>query len=432
MQKAAGIVLMLLCVLFIAGCIGSQGSIPPTLPPASPSPEEITPVPTPSGEQKTIVEANNQFAFDLYSSLSRDPGSAGNNLFFSPFSICSALAITYEGARGSTAGEIRSVLHFPTETATLREGFSSINSGINTMDDNFTLRTANALWAEQTYPFLPSYTTVVERYYRANTTNLDFISQPEDSRLTINHWVEEKTNHLIRDLIPAGAIDALTRLVITNAIYFKGSWVQQFDPNLTANADFHVSADKTVEVPMMQRTGEDSVYRFTETADLQVLELPYAHGSGNGLSMIILLPRENNLSSAEKHLTPVDLADLRTRASRQQVDVYLPRFRLETEYHLPDTLSAMGMPTAFTGDADLSGMGGRKDLFISDVIHKAYVDVNEEGTEAAAATAVIIKLTAIREDIPVFRADHPFLFLIQDDDSGSILFIGRVINPSGS
>jgi serpin B len=222
--------------------------------------------------------------------------------------------------------------------------------------------------------------------------------------------------------------------VITNAVYFKGNWVTQFDENHTQDADFRVSPQKTVTVKMMQRTGEDAVYQYAETADLQLLSMPYAHGSGSGLSMIVLLPKNDSLAAAEAALDPQNLSALERGAYSQRVMVYFPKFRIEKGYSLPGTLASMGMPTAFTGAADFSGMDGTKNLYVGDVIHKAFVNVDEKGTEAAAATAVVMKVSAILHEkpVPVFRADHPFLFLIQDNDTGAILFAGRVTNPGGT
>ncbi len=375
-----------------------------------------------------VAMGNSLFACDLYRHLAND--SASENLFFSPYSISSALAITYEGARGTTADEIGSVLHLPENDTLRREGFAGINAGLNSGDANYTLRTANALWAEETYPFLPEYIDTAERYYAANATNLDFVGAPEESRRTINRWVEEQTEDKIRDLLPTGSITPLTRLVITNAIYFKGTWVTQFDANETTEDDFDVSQNETVRVPMMQRTDEDAVYPYTETDTLQVLAMPYAHESGRELSMLVILPKDGNLTVAEEALDAERISGMRLSLASQRVDVYFPKFTLETEYSLPETLAAMGMPTAFTGAADLSGMDGTKNLFVSDVVHKAFVDVNEEGTEAAAATGVVISLTSVREDAtPVFKADHPFVFLIQENETGNILFMGRVIRP---
>lgn len=430
-----------LAVLFIiiAGCTG-------TTPVPSGSPGNLVttettmhPIETPAGTPKdttAVTETNNRFAFDLYSRLAKDPEYTGSNLFFSPFSLSSALAITYEGAKGKTADEIRSVFYFPDNATALRGGFSAMNAGINSGDSSYSLRTANALWAERSYPFLTDYVTTAERSYGAKTTNLDFIGQPEDSRVTINTWVEDKTEDRIKDLIPAGVIDPMTRLVITNAIYFKGDWVKQFDKNKTTDTEFRTAPGKTVKIPMMQRTDEDAIYLYAENNDLQMLSMPYEHTTGKELSMVILLPRTDSLTTTETSLSADTLSALQQSAESRRVKVFFPKYTLKTKYAmLGRTLAAMGMPTAFSGNADFSGMDGTKNLLISDVIHQAFVDVNEEGTEAAAATAVVMKLAvapANPEPVPVFRADHPFIFLIRDDDTGSILFMGRVVDPTAS
>lgn len=419
--------------IVFAGCVGTPPAQTGT-PPATTTPEGTMPIPPgppdPAAE-RIVTNANNRFAFDLYSQLKEGENA---NLFFSPFSISSALAITGEGAKGQTADEIRSVFYFPSDATTLRNGYAGINAAINSGDAAYSLRTANALWAEKTYPFLSEYTENAERYYGAKVTNLDFIGQPEASRITINQWVEEQTNDKIKDLLPAGTIDPITRLVITNAIYFKGDWVKQFDKEKTADEDFRTTPGKMVKVPMMQRTDEDAVYRYAETDDLQLLAMPYEHAGGRQLSMVVLLPKGDNLSPVEAHLDADSLSDLLRSAKSRQVMVYFPKFKLETRYdQLGRTLAAMGMPTAFTDRADFSGMDGTRNLLISDVIHQAFVDVNEEGTEAAAATAVVMRLAAAPvepEPVPVFRADHPFLFLIQDDETGMILFMGRISDPS--
>ena len=423
---ACSAVLLVIFCAFLAGCTGTQ----------EPGPEQTnTPAPT-AGTPETgdaaesVVAANNMFAFDVYKKITSE-NSEDDNLFLSPFSISSALALTYEGAKGETADQIKSVFHFPENIETLRNGYQTVNSGINAGDPEYELEVANALWAEQTYPFLEDYITIANEYYSADTTNLDFINQPEESRLTINGWVEEKTNDRIKDLIPQGMIDSLTRLVITNAIYFKGTWVLQFDENKTSEADFITPSGDIVKVDMMQRTDEDVIYGYTETEELQMLRMPYDHQSGKELSMVVILPKANDLSSVEDALTADKFEELESSIESKQVKVFFPKFKLETEYQLGDTLAAMGMPVAFTGAADFSGMDGTTNLFISDVVHKAFVEVNEEGTEAAAATAVVIKLTAVVEEdpVPVFMADHPFIFMIQDDETGNILFFGRISNP---
>jgi len=290
------------------------------------------------------------------------------------------------------------------------------------------------LWAEQTYQFLAEYISTADRYYSAQTTNMDFVTKPDESRITINRWVEEQTEDKIKDLLPAGSIDPATRLVITNAIYFKGSWVKQFDEEKTTEENFRTGTGSTVRVPMMQRIDEDAIYGYAETDSLQVLSMPYESDSGKELSMLVLLPKGDNLTAVGHSLDTDTLSDLQQSLTSRQVMVYFPKFTMETKYSLPQTLSAMGMPTAFTGAADFSGMDGARDLFIDDVIHQAFVELNEEGTEAAAATAVVMKLSAmpVEEPVPVFRADHPFIFLIQDDDTGNILFMGRVTNPVSS
>ncbi len=426
-----GMATCMVLAILLAGCTGLQQP-GPSAPQETPTP--IPAVSLPSASSDTVVDANNRFSLDLYSRLADDPEFRDGNLFFSPFSLSSALAINYEGARGNTADEIRSVFHFPDNRSVLLSGFEETIARVNGNANAYTLRTANAMWAEQTHPFLPDYISTADRYYGAKTTNLDFIHAPDESRITINRWVEDRTGDRIKDLIPAGAIDSNTRLVITNAIYFKGTWVKQFDPEKTVDADFLTGRGTTVKVPMMQRTDETAVYGYAETDTFQVLEMPYESGTGTEISMLVLLPKGNDLQEIEQSLGSGELRDLREALQSRQVKVFFPRFTMETKYFLPRVLSAMGMPLAFTGAADFSGMDGSGDLFITDVIHQAFVEVNEEGTEAAAATAVIMgKGAAPREDeVPVFRADHPFIFIIQDSGTGNILFMGRMSDPAGN
>ncbi len=393
----------------------------------------ITDTATLSEEGKEVIQANNQFALDLYRDLVRDPEYGGGNIFFSPWSLSSAMALVYEGARGSTAEEIRSVFHFPGTEGTLREGYSEILTGLTTGNSGYTLYTASALWAEKTYPFLPDYVSTANRYYGAKITNLDFINQPETSRTTINRWVEERTRNRIKDLLPAGSIHSLTRLVITNAIYFKGKWKEPFSKANTIEDNFWINPSQAVRIPMMKETDEDARFWYTETDTLQVLGMPYVHKSGHALSMLVLLPKSDDPETMETSLSAGKITELNQALEYKRVLVYFPRFRLETDYQMSDSLRGMGMPTAFSlGAADLSGMDGTKGLFVEEVFHKAFVEVNEDGTEAAAATGVTIAMGGeiFTEPVPVFRADHPFLFLIQDNDTGNILFIGRVVNPA--
>jgi len=425
-HNRAGLVLLASVVIIatvLAGCTGFQDAASPK--PTPPAGEDIPE----AGGNDSVAAGNNRFAFDLYQQLRNDPAYAEENLFFSPYSISSALAITYEGARGRTADEIKTVFRLPADDTARREGFLAIDAGINSEDSGYTLRTANALWAEKTYAFLPDYIETARECYGANVTNLDFTTQPGASRITINRWVEERTNDLIKDLLPEGSISPLTRLVITNAIYFKGTWVKQFDENKTVEAPFWKGPGESVSVQMMQRTDEEAIYGYAETDTLQVLEMPYAHENGAGLSMLVILP--DDIGTAEESLDAQKIDDLRQSLTERRVNVYFPKFSLETTYPLAGTLAAMGMPTAFTDAADLSGMDGTQNLFVSSVVHKAFVDVNEEGTEAAAATGVIInmKTSLGGDETPTFRADHPFIFCIIEKETGAILFMGRVVDP---
>jgi serpin B len=378
-------------------------------------------------EIKSVVDANNQFAFDLYAKYARRDG----NVFFSPYSISTALAMTYEGAKGQTASEMKTVFHFPDNIQSMRHAFASIYNSINAKDKTYTLKTANALWAQNNYVFQKEYFDVVDMYYGGKVTNLDFTGDAENSRITINNWVAGQTNDRIKDLMPPGTVNSDTRLVLTNAVYFNGTWANKFDSANTQTADFKVSYSKSVKprttnVNMMSLTGEKLYY--AETDVYQAIEMPY---EGNDLSMVIILPKTDYLSTVEQYLTTDYYSTILTSLQMQRVDVYMPKFKFDTKYMMAQDLAAMGMPTAFTPDADFSGMTGSKDLFISEVIHQAFVDVNEQGTEAAAATGVGVGTTSYDPTAPkVFKADHPFMFIIEHRATGEILFIGKVTDPS--
>jgi serpin B len=370
------------------------------------------------------VNANNQFALDFYSNIrNKEDG----NIFYSPYSISTALSMTYEGARGQTADEIQSVFHFSSIDSERRSSTAAIYNSLNKWNARYKLHTANALWVQEDYPISDEYTDTIERYYVGKASNVDFAGATEQARQTINSWVEQKTNYKIKDLFPQGSLGSLTRLVLTNAIYFKGTWVKQFDEAKTMDEDFRVSSGQTVRVPMMRLTGNEAVFNYSETGELQVLEMPY---EGGDLSMIILLPKDDNIESLEESLTLENLNQWKASLREQRVDVYIPKFTFESKYFLNENLKEMGMPLAFTEAADFSGISGERDLYIAIVVHQAFVDVNEEGTEAAAATGVGIATTSMPPPAPVFRADHPFIFMIQERGTGNILFMGRVVNPS--
>jgi len=376
---------------------------------------------TPEGVQE-VVNANNQFALELYSNLNENEENNAKNIFYSPYSISAALAMTYEGAKGQTADEMKSVFHFP-ENNILRPNFASIYNEINRGDEAYKLSTGNALWAQQDYPFLEDYLSLVETYYGGKAANLDFISKTEESRQTINSFIEEQTNNKIKDLIPAGVLDSMTRLVLTNAIYFKGTWEWQFDKSDTHDADFKITEDNIVQVPMMYMKPEKAMFNYADTGDLQILEMPY---KGDEISMLILLPT-GNLDSI--NLTLENLENWKSQMQETKLDaIYFPKFEFDAKYNLKENLEDLGMPTAFSENADFSGMTGKRDLFISFVIHQAYVKVDEEGTEAAAATAVIMKETSAGPE-NMFIADHPFIFIIQEKATGNILFLGKVVDP---
>lgn len=381
-----------------------------------------------TGDASNVVGANNQFAFDFYSRLKN---KEGENIFFSPYSISSALVMTYEGARGKTAQEMRSVFYFPEDDNLRRKEYATIIDEMNKKDKKYKLHVANALWAEKDYQFLDEYFNIVEKYYKGKVTNLDFKKNAEKSQVTINNWVEGETNNKIKNLIPSGTLNSLTSLVLTNAIYFKGEWVKQFNEKDTIEESFRISKNNIVKIPTMRRTDEKAEFNYAENDKLQILEMPY---SDEELSMLIFLPKDDDLERLENLLSAKKLSEWKKDLKKQRVKIFIPKFKFETKYFMVDDLRAMGMPTAFESGADFSGMDGTKDLFIDKVIHQAFVEVNEKGTEAAAATVVIVALkSAGIQDvpkIPIFRADHPFIFLIQEKKTENILFIGRVINPT--
>jgi serpin B len=312
----------------------------------------------------------------------------------------------------------------PTDKLTRRRSIRDLLITLNSPDASYQLNTANALWAQHDYTFLQDYTEIISNAYLARVVNLDFKTDPEGSRKIINDWVAQQTRDKIKDLLPPGALTALTRLVLTNAIYFKATWLQQFDEAVTTQQPFYITPDEEVSVPMMSMMNTRLPY--TETANAQILELPY---SGDSLAMLIMLPRTHETEGLEAMLDTAYLNEWTRQLNLQKVDVFLPRFTLETKYTLNTILSEMGMPTAFSPQADFSGMDGKGNLFISKVIHQAFVEVNEEGTEAAAATGVVMEATAVRPRT-IFRCDHPFVFVIRDKRTNALLFMGRIIDPN--
>lgn len=369
-----------------------------------------------------LIEGNTAFAFALYQELKHEQG----NLFFSPHSLSTALAMTYAGARGNTASQMRKALCFRLDPEQLHPAFAQLDEKIKAINKKgqIQLKAANALWPQQGYGFMETFLALAEAYYGVQIRAVNYLDS-EAARREINAWVEEKTEQMIQELIPPGVFDHLTRLVLVNAIYFKGSWADQFDPSRTAEATFYLPQAEQVGAPLMTMKGE---LRYAQEDDLQILELPYA---GGDLSMLVLLPSQvNGLGKLEASLTLENLNRWSRVLWAHEVQVFLPKFKIEFPMKLNETLKAMGMQDAFESTADFSGLDGSKLLFIKAVLHKAFVEVNEEGTEAAAATAVVVKARSMGPPPAVFRADHPFVFLIRENLTGNILFLGRLVNPT--
>jgi len=380
------------------------------------------------GDLATLVDGSSDFAFELYHTLK----DTGDNLFYSPYSISLALAMTFAGARGETEHQMADAMHFSLLQDRLHPAFNSLDieltsrgEGARGKDEGgFRLNIVNAIWGQKDYNFLSEFLDILAENYGAGLRVLDFVKEPEPSRITINDWVSDQTEGRIEDLIPQGAIDALTRLVLTNAIYFNAAWQYPFNEEATVDGTFNLLDGTKITVPMMNQRES---FGYAEGETYQAVELPY---DGNELSMVILLPKAGQFEAFEGSLNYKTVEGIISDINRRQVSLQMPKFEFESEFSLKSVLANMGMPIAFSGDADFSGMTGSPDLFIDEVIHKAFVSVDEAGTEAAAATAVIMKLTAIPEMPIEFTIDRPFLFLIRDIETGTILFIGRVVNPT--
>lgn len=384
------------------------------------------------GDLAPLVEGNTAFATDLYQHLSTQDG----NLFVSPYSISVALAMTYAGAAGDTATEMESTMHFGLSQAELHPAFNRLGielqarTEIDTEDDDgepFEFSIANSIWAEKTYEFLPSFLETLARNYGAGARLVDYINNPEGARLAINGWVSDETNDRIPELLPQGVINNMTRLVLTNAIYFKASWTEPFPGEATRDGDFHLLSGSTVSTPMMHTFGTRRL-EYAEGPGYQAIELPY---TGDEVAMLVILPDEGGFAEFEASFDWERLEQVVSALSGDEVSVALPKFEFSSDVPLKQVLTALGMTTAFEPDvADLSGMDGTRNLYIQDVLHKAFVAVDEEGTEAAAATAVVVGVTSAPMDPKAFEADRPFIFVIRDRITGSVLFLGRVVDPT--
>ena len=381
-------------------------------------------------DSRALVDGNNAFALDIYQTLRSQNG----NLILSPFSISLALAMSYGGARNETESQMADTLHFDLPQGQLHPAFNSLDQALATRgkpksdgESPLQLNVVNSVWAEQTFPFLQDYLDLIALNYGAGIHLADFLTQHESARKEINNWVSDQTKDKINDLLPQGVIKPSTKMVLVNAIYFKADWLVKFDPDSTRDASFHLLDGSETQVEMMA----DTMYGlpYTQGNGFQAIELAYRGGSA---AMDIIIPDEGNFTPFESTLDTAKLSEILGNMQSTSVHLGLPKFNYTSEFRLSDTLKQMGMPDAFDKDlADFSGMTGGRDVFIDNVIHKAFVAVDEKGTEAAAATAIIIAPTSAgpMEGITLV-IDRPFIFIIRDIPSGQILFIGRVLDPT--
>jgi len=414
------LVALILSIAFLSGCIDPDDD---DKAPVAYEPRYMV--------MNEVVNSSNDFSFEMYNQLV----DGNNNIFFSPYSITIALGMAYEGARGETADEIQSVIELPADDNTRRDMVRSLQTQLNPGGTDYQLNTANAYWLRQGEDLNDDYQNTIENDYLAGGQELNFIGDASGSADTINNWVEGETNGKIKKLIPPNLITPDTYLVLTNAIYFKANWKWQFQEDATEKMDFHFSDGGHERVETMNMCDEELDMNYAENDDVQMLQLPY---TDEELSMYILLPRDHDISGIESVLDREYVDDLKSDMYGEWVDVYLPKFKFEEKYVINRNLIDLGMPLAFDpGNADFSGIkeSGEADLYISNVIHQSFVEVNEKGTEAAAATAVVMSegssIGGGSEPTPVeFRADHPFIFFIEHRGTGQILFMGKVEDPS--
>ena len=381
-----------------------------------------------------LVASNTQFAFGLYESLRAE---SDGNLFYSPYSISLALAMTWAGARGETDAQMADVLRFSLPSERLHPAFNALEQQLASRGRNlprdedgsgFQLSIANSIWGQREFDFEDSFLDLLAEQYGAGMRLVDFIGSPDPSRLLINDWVAQRTEDRIKDLLPEGSVNVLTRLVLTNAIYFNASWLDPFDPVQTVDGAFSKLDGSSVTTPMMNQLVR-TVY--TEGQGYQAVELPYV---GYEVSMVVILPEADDFGAFESDLDRDTLEGIMRDLSDTQVTLTMPRFEFEADVGLSEVLKGLGMPIAFEppgadSGADFSGMDGRRDLFIHDVLHKAFVAVDEEGTEAAAATAVMVGVTSLPPSATMV-IDRSFIFLIRDRATGTVLFLGRVVDPT--
>jgi serpin B len=382
-------------------------------------------------DQLALSDGNRAFALDLYRQLTASAQQSGENLFFSPLSISVALAMTYAGARGATADGMANALHFTLPQERLHPAFgwldlqlASRGQGAQGTDGQpFRLSVSNSLWGERQASFESAFLDTLAQNYGAGIKLLDFIASPDPSRVRINDWVAQRTEQRIRDLLPAGSVSSDTRLVLVNAVYFNAAWQSQFSATATADAAFTRLDGTTATVPLMRQT---EYFSYAAGSDYQAVELPY---DGGELALLVVLPAAGQFSAFEQAFDDAKFAEIQAALASRYVNLGLPRFKLEGGFSVKTALQALGMNAAFGDLADFSGISVSEAWRISDIYHKAYVDVDERGTEAAAATAVVVGTTSVPPEPVVFRADRPFLFAIVDRQTDTLVFLGRVVAP---
>jgi len=428
MKSTSQTIIIAITLMIMAGCICPSGGRPPGLS-AQSDKQRITSPNVPAPDQVELVGGNSAFAFDLYRLLREEKEG---NLFYSPYSISLALAMTYAGARGETEQQMADTLHYTLPQDQLHPAFNWLDLEFTSRGEGaqgkdgagFQLNIANTIWGQEGYAFLPEFLDTLAVNYGAGMQLVDFAGAPEAARVAINDWVSGQTEERIKDLIPPGVIDELTRLVLTNAIYFNAAWAEPFEESRTQDGAFTLLAGSQVTVPMMHHTAS---YGYAKGEGYQAIDLPY---DGRELSMVILLPNEGAFDVFERSLDAERVGAIVNDLTYQEIALISPKFEVESDFSLVEALAEMGMPIAFSMDADFSGMDGTRELYIGEVLHKSFITVDEAGTEAAAATAVEMQLKGAPMDPVTVTVNRPFIFFIRDIETGAILFVGRVVDPS--
>ncbi len=377
-----------------------------------------------------LTNGINNFAFKVYSELNTESNNESTNIFFSPFSVYTAMSMVAVGAGGNTASQIHNVLSLSPNSSDNHAGFGLLFSSINAHGTGYNLSTADSVWVEKNFPINQGFTKNLSVYYFASSYSADFVNDASGEITDINNWVSNKTDSKITGLIPPDGLDSRTVLVLVNAIYFKGKWLQEFNKNITHSEPFYISPYQTTNVSMMYSELNNASYYGN--SNYQALEMDYA---GGNLSMLILLPNQTSLSQAEADFSPTEINNISSKLVKQKVDVWLPRFNITQSEDMKDLLESLGIQDAFNPNvANFSGISSSEGLSISHVYHKAYIQVNESGTTAAAATGAVAipAIAVIRPNIPQFDANHPFIFFIIEKHTRTILFMGRLASPNSS